>query len=215
MSSSVRCASAASTSSCMPLTISAIRSASARAACSRSSASRSPPGAGARRRRAGSLPPTTSPRASPARLRFRREAGAVAALELELEGSRTVRLPVEELAPARVVAVAPLGRDDQGAHGLPIASAGGQPNMRSAAAFQARMIPSRSRVMNASGRAVEHQAGARLTLLEERLAMVGLGAGAAQRPIRREISRPATRRGHRQQPADRGARGSWSPSTTA
>ena len=41
MSAMVRCASAASTSSCIPLTISATRSASARAACSPSSASRS------------------------------------------------------------------------------------------------------------------------------------------------------------------------------
>ena len=41
MPSRVRCASAASTSACMPPTISATRSASARAACSRSSASRS------------------------------------------------------------------------------------------------------------------------------------------------------------------------------
>ena len=41
MPARLRCWSAASTSACMPPTTSAIRSASARAACSRSSASRS------------------------------------------------------------------------------------------------------------------------------------------------------------------------------
>ena len=100
--------------------------------------------------------------------------------------------------------------------GSPIASAAVQPNIRSAARFQLRMMPSASSVTNASG-ALSSTSRVRASLSRSsRARSLGLGAPARSRSSMRETSRPATS-GVPTPSSQRtaGLGGSWSASTTA
>ena len=154
MSAVVRCASAASTSSCIPLTISATRSASARAACSPSSASRS------FRRRIRSVRSrmnADSITSSPTRRRWMVSSAGKMVPSLRLSSTSTcITLSGSGASSSSFAARRGPRRPSSGKimprSGLPIASAADQPNSRSAAVFQAVTSPVRPSIAtNASG----------------------------------------------------------------
>ena len=217
MSSSVRCASAASTSSCMPLTISVTRSASARAACSRSSASRS----ASRRRRSDTSRRKPAANTSPR---------AVTRDTLASAGKRVPSRRCSSRSNTREVSSGPSStavrrsscrsRNSGGMISarmvVPIASSDGQPSIRSAAAFQLRITPSRSSVTNASG-ALSSTSRVRASLcLSSASRSSARSAAARRRSSIREISRPAIS-GVPTASSQRiaGLIGSWIASTTA
>ena len=195
MSSSVRCASAASTSSCMPLTISAI------------ALGLGPRGLLAHQRLALGLPAQAlahvaheaghqhlAARRHARDRRFRREAGPVAALELDSKHPHG-RRPRRRAARARRSSWR--SRHSAGmirrAHAAcrsprPTASRTCARRRRSRSVTIAVAVEGDERVRGA----VEHQPGARLALLRSASAIAGLGAAPRARATSmREISRPA------------------------
>ena len=208
MSSSVRCASAASTSSCMPLTSSATRSASARAACSRSSASRS--SCWRRRSVTSRMKPGHQDLAAhvdPRDGRLRREASAVAAHELDLVvlGRRAAAVDERADGARRGGRGTPPGRSACASAGRSPRPAV-QPNIRSAAMFQVRITPSASSVTNASG-ALSSTRRVRASLSRSSRARSSDSGCPARRPVEHARDQQACdqRRADREQPADQRA----------
>ena len=146
MSAVVRCASAASTSSCIPLTISATRSASARAACSPRSASRS------FRRRIRSVRSRTNAESitsSPTRTRWMVSSAGNVVPSLRRSSTSTCNTLSGSGASIRcLIRSSWSSRPSSGKiiprSRLPIASAADQPKSRSAAVFQAVTSPVRA-----------------------------------------------------------------------